>query len=178
MRHRAEHGHSSWPRIGADRPGEYSESRTLLSRESLANCVNNQAPVRVHPRPFRSSIISGCLILGALPLAGCQRQSPPAEPARLPVVQADSLALRVSDGLSVWFTDSRTDRDSAGVSCTERVLQIRRDTLRTSVPLLYTGKAPVLLNDSTIEADLWLHCRPIDRYRVDLRSGRPVRVPR
>jgi hypothetical protein len=43
------------------------------------------------------------------------------------------------------------------------------------VPLLYTGTPPVLLDDSTMRALLWNHCRPVDAYRVDLRSGRPLR---
>jgi hypothetical protein len=84
----------------------------------------------------------------------------------------------LGNGVTVWFTDSREDKDSAGAGCVERVLQIRRDSTRTPVPLLYTGRTPVRIDDSTIEAELWLHCRPMDRYRVDLRSGRPTRMAR
>jgi len=84
----------------------------------------------------------------------------------------------VGPGTAVWFTDSRQDRDSAGAGCVERVLQIRRDSARTPVPLLYTGRTPVPIDDSTIEAELWLHCKVMDRYRVDLRTGRPTRVTR
>jgi hypothetical protein len=40
---------------------------------------------------------------------------------------------------------------------------------------LYTGAAPVLLDQSTMRAELWNHCRPVGTYLVDLRSGRPVR---
>jgi hypothetical protein len=40
---------------------------------------------------------------------------------------------------------------------------------------LYTGAPPVLLDPSTMRAELWNHCRAVDTYLVDLRSGRPVR---
>ena len=46
---------------------------------------------------------------------------------------------------------------------------------RFAVPLLYTGEGPTLVNDSTMRAMLWNHCRPVAPYRVDLRTGRPVR---
>jgi hypothetical protein len=99
---------------------------------------------------------------------------PPAPPAPT----ADSLTLSLAGGISIWFTASRPDSDSAGRSCVERVMEIRRDSLRVPIPLLYTGAAPVRVNDSTVAADLWLHCRPTDRYLVDLRTGRPTRVAR
>jgi hypothetical protein len=53
---------------------------------------------------------------------------------------------------------------------------IRRDGKRTPIPLLYTGAPPRLVNDSTIEAAIWLNCRPGNVYQVNLRSGQPVRV--
>lgn len=99
---------------------------------------------------------------------------PPAPPA----VPPDSLALRLANGTSIWFTAARSDRDGAGQPCVERVMEIRRDTLRIAVPLLYTAAAPEPVDDSTIAADLWLHCRPGDRYLVDLRTGRPRPVAR
>ncbi len=119
------------------------------------------------------------LLFGALLLA-CRAAppSPPAEQPKPPAAAADSLALAIGPALSVWFTDQRQDKDSAGTVCIERVLQIRRDSTRTPVPLLYTGRVPVVVDDSTIEAELWLHCRVMDRYRVDLRTGRPTRVAR
>ncbi len=119
------------------------------------------------------------LLLGVLLLA-CRATppSPPVDQPKPPAAAGDSLALTIGPTLSVWFTDQRQDKDSAGTVCVERVLQIRRDSVRTPVPLLYTGRAPVVVNDSTIEAELWLHCRVMDRYRVDLHSGRPTRVAR
>lgn len=89
---------------------------------------------------------------------------------------ADSLALTAGQGVEVWFTDTRQAQDSAGNACEERVLEIRRDGRRIPVPLLYTGGTPRLINDSTIEAPIWLHCRPGNLYRVNLHTGYPTRV--
>lgn len=108
--------------------------------------------------------------------------SPP--PARLtadsaiatPPQAADSLLLTTPAGIQVWFTDARTDADSTGAACVERVMEIRRDNRRIPVPLLYTGTIPRLVDDSTIEAPIWLHCRPGNIYQVSLTTGHPVRV--
>lgn len=115
-------------------------------------------------------------------LAGCGSQDRPA-PDRttdsvvsMPNVATDSLALRLTGGGEIWFTDARTDRDSLGHSCLERVLEIRREGRRIPVPLLYTGEAPIPINPATIRARLWLRCRPMDSYDIDLESGRPTRA--
>jgi hypothetical protein len=55
-------------------------------------------------------------------------------------------------------------------------MEIRWSGKITAIPLLYTGAAPRLVNDTTIEAAIWLHCRPGNVYHVDLHTGRPVRV--
>ena len=55
-------------------------------------------------------------------------------------------------------------------------MQIRRAEQQIAVPLLYTGSIPRLVDDSTIEAAIWLNCRPGNVYQVDLRTGQPVRV--
>jgi len=89
---------------------------------------------------------------------------------------ADSLAVRTSQGIEVWFTDSRVGTGADGAPCIERVMEIRRDGQRTPVPLLYTGQIPVLLNDSTVRAHIWLNCRPGNTYDVNLRTGEPRRV--
>jgi hypothetical protein len=88
---------------------------------------------------------------------------------------ADSLVLTAEDGAEVWFTLARADRTPAGQSCWERGIEIRRAGGRTPVPLLYTGDPPALVNDSTLRATLWTHCKAGDSYLVDLRTGRPVR---
>lgn len=95
--------------------------------------------------------------------------------ARFPSVP-DSLVLTAPDGTEVWFTQARRGIDSAGGTCLERALEIRREGTRTLVPLLMTGTAPELRNDSTFRARIWLNCRPGNTYDVDLRTGRPTRV--
>ena len=87
---------------------------------------------------------------------------------------ADSLVISNS-GVEVWFTLARVAQGLDGRECVERGLEIRRGETRVQVPLLYTGTPPVLLDDSTMRAFLWNHCTPVDAYRVDLRSGRPLR---
>jgi hypothetical protein len=87
----------------------------------------------------------------------------------------DSLVATTKDGSEVWFTLERVGRAPDGTACVERGLEIRRGDTRIQVPLLYTGATPVLLDQSTMRAELWNHCRPVGTYLVDLRSGRPVR---
>jgi len=116
------------------------------------------------------------LILLAL-LAACRsdqrsRSHADSTPASAP---ADSLVATDHNGLEVWFTLTRVGQAQDGASCVERGLEIRRGSTRIPVPLLYTGAVPVLLDQSTMRAELWNHCRPVATYLVDLRSGRPVR---
>lgn len=109
----------------------------------------------------------------------CQDRGAPARDstpsAAVPAALPDSLALVTPLG-EVWFTGAREAHDDSGGSCQERVMEIRRAGKRTAIPLLYTGAAPRLVDDSTIEAAIWLRCRPGNVYRVNLRSGQPVRV--
>lgn len=111
-------------------------------------------------------------------LAACE-----APPARTPPQVAtassslpDSLALTAPGDVEVWFTGARPAADSTGTSCTERVMEIRRDGRRIAIPLLYTGQVPRLVNDSTLEVPIWLHCRPGNVYRVSLTTGQPIRI--
>lgn len=97
-----------------------------------------------------------------------------AEIARAPA-PADSLVTTAPGGVEVWFTLSREAKAADGTPCTDRTLEIRRGGSRVQVPLLYTGTAPELVNDSTIRARLSNQCVPGDAYLVDLRTGRPVR---
>jgi hypothetical protein len=55
-------------------------------------------------------------------------------------------------------------------------MEIRRGAERIPIPLLYTGAPPTRVNDSTIEAAIWLHCHPGNVYQVNLRTGQPSRV--
>lgn len=117
--------------------------------------------------------------------AGCAGSRPPAKETpgadtaaatRDFPAMPDSLALIAPGGTTVWFSGARAGTDSSGGSCVERGLVIVRDSTRTLVPLLMTGAPPVLVDDTTIRARIWLHCRPGDTYHVDLRTGTPFRI--
>jgi hypothetical protein len=108
-----------------------------------------------------------------------QTPAPPPTPAAVePAAQEprDSLVLTAADGSQIWFTEARVGHDSAGRVCSERSVEIRRGERRIRVPLLYTGAVPIRRGAHEIEAELWLDCRPMARYRVDLESGRPTKV--
>ena len=88
----------------------------------------------------------------------------------------DSLVLTTPGGATIWFAGARVGTDSTGGTCLERGLVIVHDSTRTLVPLLMTGAAPVLVNDTTIRARIWLHCVPGNTYEVNVRTGAPTRV--
>jgi hypothetical protein len=88
---------------------------------------------------------------------------------------AESLVATSSSKTEIWFTLARNATGTDGSHCVERGIEIRRGATRLKVPLLYTGSAPVLLNDSTMRAVLWTHCSPGDAYLVSLKNGQPVR---
>lgn len=96
------------------------------------------------------------------------------ETAQAPAL-ADSLVATAPGGAEIWFTLSRQAQAADGTRCTDRAIEIRRGGSRVQVPLLYTGAAPEVVNDSTIRARLSNQCVPGDAYLVDLRTGRPVR---
>ena len=98
----------------------------------------------------------------------------PAADDRAPA-PADSLVATAPGGVEVWFTLAREAVAADGTRCIDRAIEIRRGGSRVQVPLLYTGTAPELVNDSTMRARLSNQCVPGDAYLVDLRSGRPVR---
>lgn len=119
--------------------------------------------------------------LGILVLAACGARGEPgpgtppaAETSVAPPQIADSLILITHGGVSIWLAEGRRSSDSAGRECLERTLEIRRDTTRIKVPLLYTITPPTLLDDSTLRAELARNCRPAEVYHVDLRTGHPV----
>ncbi len=107
----------------------------------------------------------------------CDRAPAPPLPDTPPASAAPAaeLALTAPGGVEVWFGDARESRDSSGTPCVERTLEIRGPNGRRIVPLLYTLDTPKVLDDSTIRARLFTDCRPGPTYRVDLRTGRPVR---
>jgi len=113
----------------------------------------------------------------AAALAGCTERPPDraAAPERAAESQpADRLVLTAPGDFEIWYTLARSGQADDGTSCVDRTLEIRRDTTRIRVPLLYTGSAPELVNDSTIRARLSDRCRPGKAYLVNLRTGRPT----
>ena len=102
------------------------------------------------------------------------RGQPPAAPA--PAAPADSLVLETPTA-SVWHTLSREATGPGGERCLERTLEIRRDgAAPVRVPLLYTLDVPRVVDDSTLEARVFLNCAPGDRYRIHMRTGQPTRI--
>jgi hypothetical protein len=108
-----------------------------------------------------------------LAVLGCAEPKPEAKPPAAGKPK-DSLALTAPGGVEVWYIGARAGRDSSGATCIERAMEIRRDGTTTLIPLLYTGEVPTLANDSTLRTNLWLNCRPMRLYEVNLRTGRPV----
>ena len=109
----------------------------------------------------------------------CRPARPPAAAAANSAaasIPADTLVVAGARGLEVWFTLAREDRAADGRLCTDRTIEIRRDTTRVAVPLLYTEEVPRIVNDTTLEAVLYRGCRPLARYQVDTRTGQPTPV--
>ena len=106
---------------------------------------------------------------------GDRADPPPPSAATLPgQPAADSLALTAPGGVEVWYTMARPGTAADGTPCVDRALEIRRGDTRIPVPLLYTGTAPELVDDSTMRARLSSRCAPGDSYLVSLRTGRPT----
>lgn len=120
---------------------------------------------------------SRCALVAALGTLACGAEPRPTGTPAPPARQAppDSLVATTSAGAQVWLVPGRQGTAADGRTCDERLIEVRRDTARVRVPLLYTGDVPRLLNDSTLEATLWLHCVAGDRYHVNLRTGQPVK---
>jgi len=121
----------------------------------------------------------GVFLASATVLSGCARgePGPGAPPAAEPAAQvSDSLILSAPGGITVWLSDGRRATDSSGSECFERTLEIRHDTTRIKVPLLYTISTPVLVDDTTLRAELADHCRKAEPYRVSLKTGRPTPI--
>lgn len=90
---------------------------------------------------------------------------------------ADSQVGRVAH-YSFWFTLARSAHDSTGALCSERGLEIRSDSSRRLIPLLYTREAPVPESDSTILVHLSDACVQGRAYRVNLRTAQPTPADR
>jgi hypothetical protein len=114
-------------------------------------------------------------------LAGCAGGSPRHavrdSAATDPPAPADSLVLEGPEGVTVWFTDARDATAPDGTTCHERALQVRQDSTRRGVPLLYTREAPVLMGHDALRAVLYNNCEPVAAYRVDFATISPKRLP-
>ncbi|HEY7505502.1 MAG TPA: hypothetical protein VH700_15490 [Gemmatimonadales bacterium] len=117
------------------------------------------------------------VLVGGGSACGGREETRPAESAAesQPIAPADSLVATAPGGVEIWFTLAREGKGPDGSPCTDRTLEIRRGNSRIPVPLLYTGNAPQIVNDTTMRARLSDHCAPGDAYLVNLRTGRPVR---
>ena len=130
------------------------------------------------------ALVSIVAIASCLTACGARGEPSPGSPhpddtgttaaASTSVTPPDSLALSIPDGTMIWFAEGRRAADSAGSTCVERTLEIRRDTVRMKVPLFYTRAAPTVLDDSSLRAELYRDCGPVGVYRVDLRTGSPT----
>jgi hypothetical protein len=120
--------------------------------------------------------VTGSAVLLLLACGGSPRPAGSADFLPASAQPPETLVLAAPGGAEVWFTGARTARRADGSSCLERAMEIRRGPERRPIPLLYTGAAPRLVNDSTIEARIWRECAPGHTYRVNLRTGLPVRV--
>ena len=109
-------------------------------------------------------------------LACAERPAPAPEPPPPPPAPADSLVLEAPGGITVWFTQSRVAKDSAGIACQERALEVRQDTARRGVGLLYTREAPTLLGADAMRAVLYSNCAAGPAYRVDFATLSPRRI--
>lgn len=98
------------------------------------------------------------------------------EPPQAPPAPSDSLALEAPGGITVWFTQTREAKDSLGNSCRERALEVRQDTTRRGVGLLYTREAPTLLDQDHMRAVLYNNCAPGPVYRVNFATLSPRRL--
>jgi hypothetical protein len=118
------------------------------------------------------------VLLTELGCSGRPADAPAGDATRAAAVPpADSLVATAADGAEIWFTLARPD-SADGHGCVDRAIEIRRAGVRTPVPLLYTGTAPELVDDTTFRARLSKGCQPGDAYLVDFRTGRPVRERR
>jgi hypothetical protein len=120
------------------------------------------------------TLLSAAMLSG---LACGEKAAPATTTAAQPTAPADSLVATAPGGTEIWFTLARVD-SGGGRRCVARTIEIRRGSTRTPVPLLYTGAAPEIVNDSTARARLYNGCAPGDVYLVDLRTGRPTRERR
>lgn len=86
--------------------------------------------------------------------------------------------LTAPGGVTVWFTSARPATSPDGAPCEERALEVRTDSTRRGVPLLYTREAPTLLSEDGMRAVLYNGCVAGAAYRVDFATVSPRRLAR
>jgi hypothetical protein len=110
-------------------------------------------------------------------LAACAEKPAPAPaPPPPPPAPSDSLVLEAPGGITVWFTQSRTVKDSTGKECQERAIEVRQDTTRRGVGLFYTREAPTLLGKDAMRGVLYNNCAAGPAYRIDFATLSPKRI--
>lgn len=118
----------------------------------------------------------GFLALAGWLVAGCERPAAaPRRPAADAAPPADTMVLRAGR-YRIWLAEGRAASDSTGRACYERSVEIRTDSSRTKIPLLYVLDAPTVLDRDHVRASLSYRCHPMAVYRVELASGRPVKI--
>jgi hypothetical protein len=87
----------------------------------------------------------------------------------------DTMVLQ-SGRYRIWLTEGRVASDSTGRTCFERSVEVRTDSSRTKVPLLYVLEMPTHLDRAHVRAILSYRCAPLAAYRVELATGRPFKL--
>lgn len=87
----------------------------------------------------------------------------------------DTMVLQ-SGRYRIWLTEGRAATDSTGRPCFERSVEVRTDSTRTTVPLLYVLESPAPLDRHHVRAILSYRCAPFAVYRVELETGRPFKL--
>jgi hypothetical protein len=136
------------------------------------------------PDPRAAVLAAGVALAGCTGGGETNQRSGRTDLAQSPAAQLprslelpDSLLFRLTSGGEVWWTIARESADSAGATCVERGLEVRRDATRVRVPLLYSADVPEVVDDTTIQVRLWTDCVPGRMYRVNVRTGQPTAVP-
>lgn len=113
-------------------------------------------------------------------LMACAEAPPPPPDAENdgPAAPSDSLVLTAPGGVTVWLTVTRSATGPDGATCEERALEVRTDSTRRGVPLLYTREAPTLLGTDAMRAVLYNGCVAGAAYRVDFATVSPERLGR
>ncbi len=116
------------------------------------------------------------MVLGASLVVGCGRPQVP-EPAAEAIASAPPDTMVLAAGrYRIWLAEGRAAADSSGHPCYERSVEVRTDSSRTKVPLLYVLEGPTSLDRDHVRAVLSYRCRPLAVYRVELATGRPFKI--